>query len=252
MLFNSLAFFVFLAIVYSLYRLLPHRGQNRWLLLASYFFYGAWDWRFLGLILLSTVIDYGVGLASWELSAFTQTVVLPVGISFYTFQTLSYTIDIYRGRLEPTRNFLDFALFVAFFPQLVAGPIERAVNLLPQIQRVRTVSWEMVNSGSWLILWGIFKKAVIADHCLPLTHAVFAPGADPTGMEVLFASYAFGLYAYCDFSGYSDIARGLSRLLRGYATISTSRSAATDADATSTCGSPWCSAACGTAPAGTT
>jgi len=258
MLFNSIAFFVFLAIVYAIYRALPHRGQNRWLLAASYFFYGAWDWRFLGLILLSTVIDYVVGIAlhqsadprrrkqlvtisvvanltllgifkyagfftdsladlvglfGWEMSPFTRTVVLPVGISFYTFQTLSYTIDIYRGRLEPTRNFFDFALFVAFFPQLVAGPIERAVNLLPQIQAPRTVTWEKVNSGSWLILWGIFKKAVIADHCLPLTHAVFAPNADPTGMEVLFAGYAFGLYAYGDFSGYSDIARGLARLL---------------------------------------
>ena len=258
MLFNSLAFFVFLAIVYAVYRALPHKGQNRWLLLASYFFYGAWDWRFLGLILLSTLIDYVVGLAihssqdprrrkqlvtlsivanlsllgvfkyagffteslaellalfGWELGTFTRTVVLPVGISFYTFQTLSYTIDIYRGRLAPTRNFFDFALFVAFFPQLVAGPIERAVNLLPQIQRPRAVSWEMVNSGSWLILWGLFKKTVIADHCLPVTRAVFAPDADPTGMEVLFASYAFGLYAYGDFSGYSDIARGVSRLL---------------------------------------
>ncbi|MDJ0852489.1 MAG: MBOAT family O-acyltransferase [Myxococcota bacterium] len=258
MLFNSIAFFVFLAIVYAAYRALPRRGQNRWLLAASYFFYGAWDWRFLGLILLSTVIDYGIGLGlqksrdprrrkllvtisvvanltllgvfkyagfftesladlvglfGFELSPFTRTVVLPVGISFYTFQTLSYTIDVYRGRLEPTRDFLDFALFVAFFPQLVAGPIERAVNLLPQIQRERTVTWEKVNSGSWLIFWGIFKKAVIADHCLPLTHAVFAPGATPTGPEVLLASYAFGLYAYCDFSGYSDIARGTARLL---------------------------------------
>jgi D-alanyl-lipoteichoic acid acyltransferase DltB (MBOAT superfamily) len=258
MLFNSLAFFVFLALVYAVYRLLPHRAQNRWLLATSYFFYGAWDWRFLGLILLSTVLDYVVALAiaesrdprrrkalvttsvvlnlallgvfkytgffaeslvelaalfGFELSPFTTRVVLPVGISFYTFQTLSYTIDVYRRRLEPTRDFFDFALFVAFFPQLVAGPIERAINLLPQIQAPRSVSWEKTRSGAWLILWGLFKKAVVADHCLPLTHAVFAEGADPTGLEVLFASYAFGLYAYGDFSGYSDIARGLSRLL---------------------------------------
>jgi alginate O-acetyltransferase complex protein AlgI len=258
MLFNSLAFFVFLALVYAVYRLLPHRAQNRWLLAASYFFYGAWDWRFLGLILLSTGIDYGVGIAlgksraprrrkalvassvvanlmllgtfkyagfftqsladllglfGFQLSAFTRTVVLPVGISFYTFQTLSYTIDVYRGRLAPTRNFFDFALFVAFFPQLVAGPIERAVNLLPQIEKPRQISWERTNSGSWLVLWGLFKKCVIADHCLPMVHAVFAPGASPTGPEVLMASYAFGLYAYGDFSGYSDIARGTARLL---------------------------------------
>jgi D-alanyl-lipoteichoic acid acyltransferase DltB (MBOAT superfamily) len=258
MLFNSLAFFVFLALVYAVYRLLPHRAQNRWLLATSYFFYGAWDWRFLGLILLSTALDYVVALAiaaredprarklllgvsvvanlsllgvfkyagffseslaqlaalfGFELSPFTRTVVLPVGISFYTFQTISYTVDVYRRRLEPTRDFLDFALFVAFFPQLVAGPIERAVNLLPQVQAPRTLTWEKTRSGAWLILWGLFKKAVVADHCLPLTHAVFADGAEPTGMEVLFASYAFGLYAYGDFSGYSDIARGLSRLL---------------------------------------
>jgi alginate O-acetyltransferase complex protein AlgI len=258
MLFNSLAFFVFLALVYAVYRALPRRGQNRWLLAASYFFYGAWDWRFLGLILASTVIDYAVGLAlqassdarrrkllvttsvvanltllgffkyagffteslaellalfGFELSSFTATVVLPVGISFYTFQTLSYTIDIYRGRLAPTRNFLDFALFVAFFPQLVAGPIERAVNLLPQIEKPRSITWEKTNSGAWLILWGLFKKTVIADHCLPMVHAVFAEGVPATGPEVLFASYAFGLYAYADFSGYSDIARGTARLL---------------------------------------
>ncbi len=258
MLFNSLAFFVFLAVVWSVYLLLPRGAQNRWLLAASYFFYGAWDWRFLGLILLSTVLDYLIGLAlhasadarrrkhlvtlsvvgnltllgifkyagfftgslaellnlfGLELSPFTRTVVLPVGISFYTFQTLSYTIDIYRSRLEPTRNFLDFALFVAFFPQLVAGPIERAVNLLPQIQKRREVSWEKVNSGAWLMLWGLFKKVVIADHCLPVVNAVFDSGATPTGPEVLMASYAFGLYAYCDFSGYSDLARGTARLL---------------------------------------
>jgi D-alanyl-lipoteichoic acid acyltransferase DltB (MBOAT superfamily) len=258
MLFNSLAFFVFLAVVWSVYRLLPHRAQNRWLLAASYFFYGAWDWRFLGLILASTVLDYVIGLAlarsqdprrrhhlvtisvvgnlgllgvfkyagfftgslaellglfGLELSPFTATVVLPVGISFYTFQTLSYTIDVYRGRLAPTRNFFDFALFVAFFPQLVAGPIERAVNLLPQIRRPRQVTWEKLGSGSWLILWGVFKKVVVADNLWPLVYDVFTPGAQPTGPEVLFASYAFGLFAYCDFSGYSDIARGTARLL---------------------------------------
>jgi len=109
-----------------------------------------------------------LALFGFELSAFTRTVVLPVGISFYTFQTLSYTIDIYRGKLAPTRDFFDFALFVAFFPQLVAGPIERAVNLLPQIQKPRQISWERINSGSWLVLWGLFKKAVVADHCLPM------------------------------------------------------------------------------------
>jgi D-alanyl-lipoteichoic acid acyltransferase DltB (MBOAT superfamily) len=258
MLFNSLAFIVFLVVAYTLCRLLPHKAQNKWLLACSYFFYGAWDWRFLGLILLSTVIDYWIGLAigasrdarrrkqlvtlsvvanlsllgvfkytgffldsltdllsvfGLALSPFTLKVVLPVGISFYTFQTLSYTIDVYRDRMQPTRNFLDLALFVAFFPQLVAGPIERAVTLLPQIQQPREMSAARFATGSWLILWGLFKKAVIADHCLPLVEVVFSPDASPTGPEVLMASYAFGFYAYCDFSGYSDIARGTARIL---------------------------------------
>jgi D-alanyl-lipoteichoic acid acyltransferase DltB (MBOAT superfamily) len=258
MLFNSFAFFVFLAVVWLVYRILPHRAQNRWLLAASYFFYGAWDWRFLGLIAASTLVDYVVALAleasadprrrkalvttslvanlgllgafkyagffadslaallglfGIEPSPFTVRVLLPVGISFYTFQTLSYTIDVYRRRLRPTRDLLDFALYVAFFPQLVAGPIERAVNLLPQIQHPRTVSMEKLSRGSWLILWGLFKKVVIADNLWPLVDAVYAPSASPTGPEVLLASYAFGILAYCDFSGYSDIARGTARLL---------------------------------------
>ena len=258
MLFNSLAFFAFLAVVYPVYRWLSWRGQNRWLLAASYFFYGAWDWRFLGLIFVSTLLDYVVALAlaasrdprrrrqlvsvsivgnlgllgvfkyadffadslvelagvfGLTLSPLTLHVILPVGISFYTFQTLSYTIDVYRGRLEPCRDFFDFALFVAFFPQLVAGPIERATNLLPQIQRARRPDAEAIGSGAWLVLWGTFKKVAIADNVLPIVHAVFAPGAQPTGPEVLMASYAFGLFAYCDFSGYSDIARGSARLL---------------------------------------
>ncbi len=258
MLFNSLAFIVFLVVAYALCRVLPHKFQNLWLLACSYFFYGAWDWRFLGLILLSTLIDYYIGLGigasanprrrkrlvtlsvvanlallgvfkytgffldsltdltrlfGIELNPFTLEVVLPVGFSFYTFQTLSYTIDVYRGRMEPTRNFFDLALFVAFFPQLVAGPIERAVNLIPQIQKPRAMDSVAMGSGSWLILWGLFKKAVIADHCLPLVEAVFASEATPTGAEVLMASYAFGFYAYCDFSGYSDIARGTARVL---------------------------------------
>ena len=258
MLFNSLAFFAFLAVVYPVYRWLSWRGQNRWLLAASYFFYGAWDWRFLGLIFVSTLLDYVVALSlaasrdprrrrqlvsvsivgnlgllgvfkyadffadslvelagvfGLTLSPLTLHVILPVGISFYTFQTLSYTIDVYRGRLEPCRDFFDFALFVAFFPQLVAGPIERATNLLPQIQRARRPDAEAIGSGAWLVLWGTFKKVAIADNVLPIVHAVFAPGAQPTGPEVLMASYAFGLFAYCDFSGYSDIARGSARLL---------------------------------------
>ena len=148
-----------------------------------------------------------------ELSSITLDVVLPVGISFYTFQTLSYTIDVYRGRLEPVDNPLEFALFVAFFPQLVAGPIERARRLLPQIGTARRVGWAQLNSGTWLVVSGFFKKLVIADNLAVIVDAVYRPGADPTSGEIVVASYAFAWQIYCDFSGYSDIARGIARLL---------------------------------------
>ena len=227
MLFNSLAFFVFLALVYAVYRLLPHRAQNRWLLAASYFFYGAWDWRFLGLILLSTVIDYVVGIAlgaeprspppqrlvslsivanlgllgffkyagfftqsladllalfGFELSAFTRTVVLPVGISFYTFQTLSYTIDIYRGRARPRPATSSTSRSSSpSSPSSSPGPSSAPSTSCPRSQKPRQITWERINSGSWLVLWGLFKKVVIADHCLPIVDAVFALGASPPG-----------------------------------------------------------------------
>jgi alginate O-acetyltransferase complex protein AlgI len=258
MLFNSFSFLFFFAIVFTAYLFLPRRAQNLWLLAASYFFYGAWDWRFLGLIVASTLIDYTAGLAlaasenprrrramvtlsivanltilgyfkyagffaeglrellglfGVRLSAFTLDVVLPVGISFYTFQTMSYAIDVYRRNLAPTRDLLDFALFVAFFPQLVAGPIERATNMLPQIASERRVTAEKISGGAWLVLWGLFKKVVIADNLWPLVDSVYSGQAHPTGAEVLVASYAFGVLAYCDFSGYSDIARGTARML---------------------------------------
>jgi D-alanyl-lipoteichoic acid acyltransferase DltB (MBOAT superfamily) len=258
LLFNSLEFAVFLVFVFGLYLCLPHRGQNRMLLVASYAFYGAWDWRFLGLIALSTLIDYaaalriaasddarrrklwvGVSVVSnlGVLGAFKYagffaqsaaelcraleldvappmlSIVLPVGISFYTFQTLSYTIDVYRGVLQPTRNLLDFALFVSFFPQLVAGPIERATRLLPQIAEPRRTTSQQLGSGAWLILWGTFKKVVVADNLGAVVNAVYAPGAQPTGLEVLFATYAFAFQIYGDFSGYTDVARGVARLL---------------------------------------
>jgi D-alanyl-lipoteichoic acid acyltransferase DltB (MBOAT superfamily) len=204
MIFNSLVFWVFFAAVYGLYRALPHRGQNVLLLVSSYFFYGWWDWRFLSLIFISTVVDYWAGLAMeragenerrrrialWvsvatnlgilaffkyfnffadSLAGLLQVVgvdtpvrhlniILPVGISFYTFQTMSYTLDIYRRQLKPTRNFLDFAAFVSFFPQLVAGPIERAAKLLPQIEQPRTIRRGDMESGAWLVVWGLFKK----------------------------------------------------------------------------------------------
>lgn len=256
MIFNSLVFWVFFAAVYGLYRALPHRGQNVLLLVSSYFFYGWWDWRFLSLIFISTVVDYWAGLAMeragenerrrrialWvsvatnlgilaffkyfnffadSLAGLLQVVgvdtpvrhlniILPVGISFYTFQTMSYTLDIYRRQLKPTRNFLDFAAFVSFFPQLVAGPIERAAKLLPQIEQPRTIRRGDMESGAWLVVWGLFKKCVVADNLAVLVDGVF--GAETaTGAAALLALYAFAFQIYCDFSGYSDIARGLSR-----------------------------------------
>lgn len=256
MVFNSLVFLVFFLVVYGLYRVLPHRGQNMLLLVASYFFYGWWDWRFLSLIFISTVVDYWAGLAIedaadnprrrkvalWislvsnlgilgffkyfnffadNLAALFQSlgmamaprhlnIILPVGISFYTFQTMSYTLDIYRRQMRPTRSFLDFATFVAFFPQLVAGPIERASHLLPQIQNPRVVTRAGMVSGTWLIVWGLFKKCVIADNLAILADGAFGD-ATSTGAVALLGLYAFAFQIFCDFSGYSDIARGLAR-----------------------------------------
>ena len=137
-------------------------------------------------------------------------IVLPVGISFYTFQTMSYTLDIYRGQMQPARSFLSFAAFVSFFPQLVAGPIERASHLLPQIERVRTVTWAGIESGTWLIIWGLFKKCVIADNLAVVVEQAFGAQNTP-GAFAMVALYAFAFQIYCDFSGYSDMARGLAR-----------------------------------------
>ncbi|MDQ3171304.1 MAG: MBOAT family protein, partial [Acidobacteriota bacterium] len=209
MVFSSWQFLAFAAIVYPLYYALPHRWQNRMLLVASYVFYGAWDYRFLALLLISTVVDHvaahriadspdqrtrkgwltlslvanlgmlaffkyfnffiesattGLTALGVETTPLRLHIVLPVGISFYTFQTLSYTIDVYRRKLEPAPSVLDFALFVAYFPQLVAGPIERATHLLPQILKPRRFNMAMLHEGVWLISWGLFKKAVIANN----------------------------------------------------------------------------------------
>ena len=255
--FISLEFWGFFAAVLGLYVVLPHKGQNRMLLVASYVFYGAWDWRFLGLILASTIVDYLVGLKmsaaaddhrrrrllsislafnlgmlgifkyfgffadsfatlaagfGWDPGALTLNIVLPVGISFYTFQTLSYTIDIHRRRLEPTRDFFDFALFVAFFPQLVAGPIERATNLLPNITNPRTLSWNAARAGTVLCLIGLIKKVVIADGVAPSVNAIYG-APDPGSLDILLATWLFALQIYGDFSGYTDIARGVAMIL---------------------------------------
>jgi len=256
--FASLQFAVFLCIVYALYRVLNHRWQNRMLLVASYVFYGAWDWRFLSLMLISTVVDYFVGLRlrdtedgrmrrllllmslvanlgmlgvfkyfnffagsfaelmGWfgvNVSWTTLSIVLPVGISFYTFQTLSYTIDVYRRRLDPTDRFLDFALFVSFFPQLVAGPIERASHLLPQVLAKRTITWDQTTRGLYLIAFGLFKKVVVADGVAGSVDAIYNASGVVTWADVILATYLFAFQIYGDFSGYSDIARGTAKLL---------------------------------------
>lgn len=254
--FNSLEYIVFLGVVLVGYISLRHTLQNRLLLLASYAFYSAWDWRFLGLILISTTVDYLVARALgraehplnrkyllWisfavnlsflgffkyfnfflenflalfaslgvELHGPTWQILLPVGISFYTFQTLSYVIDVYRKDVEPARNYLDYALYVSFFPQLVAGPIERGRNLMPQILQPRTVTRENVNEGLFLIYWGLFKKVFIADNLG--AYLLLMDKTDPDGGLILVGMYLYMFQLYCDFSAYSDIARGTAKLL---------------------------------------
>jgi len=260
MLFNSAEFLRFFAAFLLLYWLVRSnlRGRNLLILLASYVFYGSWNYKLLALIWVSTLLDYLVGLAlgktssrparrwlllaslagnlsilgffkyynffaeslqalgerlGWSFHPAYLDVLLPVGISFYTFQTLSYTIDIYRGTLRPTRNLLDFAAYVAFFPQLVAGPIERASQLLPQFSTPRRITKGMVEEGLWLCIWGMFKKVVIADNLAPLVDLVFDPSLSVGGTEIVCGTVAFALQIYCDFSGYSDLARGMARFL---------------------------------------
>lgn len=154
-----------------------------------------------------------ITLLGFEAHPWTLSIILPVGISFYTFQTMSYSIDIYRGRMEPTRDFLNFALFVAYFPQLVAGPIERARNLLPRLEAPRTLDLQQIKDGLFLIGWGLFKKVIVADHFAVIVNRTLAPGTDPTGVDVMIALYAFVFQLYGDFSGYSDMARGLSKMM---------------------------------------
>ena len=258
MLFNSLHFLWFFAVVYALYRVLRHRPQNWLLLIASYYFYAAWDWRFLGLLIASTIVDYTCaraierqddpvwrrrllwlsitfnltllgffkyfnffadnlhvvfGAIGWNVDFFTLRVLLPIGISFYTFVTMSYVIDVYRREIPATRDFVEFAIFVAYFPHLVAGPILRATMLLPQIAAPRRITGQQLRDGAWLIAWGYFLKVFVADNVAPLSNAVFDPEASPTGLNVLLGVYAFAFQIYGDFAGYSNIARGTSKLM---------------------------------------
>ncbi|MDF1700408.1 MAG: MBOAT family protein [Planctomycetota bacterium] len=257
MTFASLPFLVFLLALLPVHALLRRRVglRNLFLLAASYLFYAAWDPRFLGLIVLSTVVDYlaarrmerpeahrrawlllsvcvNLGLLAsfkyfdffaagfsalaasvgWHVDAPTLGLVLPVGISFYTFQTLGYTIDVYRREFPAERNLLHFALFVAWFPQLVAGPIERARNLLPQLRAVPPLSGAQLQRGFYLIAAGLFKKVVLADNAAYVVDRVFGAAA-PAGLDVWVAAYAFAIQIYCDFSGYTDMARGVSKCL---------------------------------------
>lgn len=267
--FDSLHFLVFFLVALLVNYLLRKRipARNAFNLVASYYFYGCWDWRFLSLIVISTVIDYCCGLAlnvtpadigrlgppdrrrraiilislfanlgllgvfkyfdffmesaaalmaaiGLDANPTLLRIILPVGISFYTFQTLSYTIDVYRGEIRTERNLLTFALYVAFFPQLVAGPIERAKHLLPQLSVARVVTRADLGSGMYLVFWGLFKKIVIADNVATFANNSFS-GDPGSGLYALLGIYAFAIQIYCDFSAYSDIARGTARCM-GY------------------------------------
>ena len=260
MLFNSIDFAIFLPVVFFLYWFVVNKNlkfQNALIVFASYVFYGWWDWRFLSLIIFSTVVDYVVGqklrteqqpikrkvllwlsiivnlgflgffkyynffldnfldaftLLGAQIKANSLNIILPVGISFYTFQTLSYTIDVYKKKLEPSQDFMAFSAFVCFFPQLVAGPIERATNLLPQFYKRRTFEYDKAVDGMRQILWGLFKKVVIADNCAVFANHAFNNSADLNGSTLVLGAIFFTFQIYGDFSGYSDIAIGTSRL----------------------------------------
>jgi len=260
-LFNSIVFAVFFPVVFALYWAIPSdrsKVKASFLVLASYFFYGWWDARFLILILFSTLVDYYVALgiqhsedvkrkkallyasltinlgllagfkylgfiteiandligltnASSQLPIFD--VLLPVGISFYTFQTLSYTIDVYRGSRHATRNLIEFAGYVSFFPQLVAGPIERSKVFLPQFSKKKVFIYSQAVEGVELVIWGLFKKMVVADNCAKIVNRFYDSAEYQSGSTMALVTILFAFQIYGDFSGYTDIARGLAKLL---------------------------------------
>lgn len=260
MLFNSIDFAIFLPIVFFLYWFVTGKNlrlQNILLVVASYVFYGWWDWRFLILIFFTSTMDFTISrqlantdslrarklllsgsiiidlgilgffkyfnffadnfIAAFrffgnEIQAHSLQIILPVGISFYTFQSLSYTIDVYRRKLEPTSNLIDFLAFVSFFPQLVAGPIERATNLLPQFYRRREFEYTKAVDGMRQMLWGLFKKIVIADNCARFANQIFSNSSSLSGSTLVLGVLFFTFQIYGDFSGYSDIAVGTARL----------------------------------------
>lgn len=258
MLFNSLEFAIFLPIAFLLYWFVFNRKvrwQNLFVVVASYIFYGWWDWRFLFLIAFTSFCSWGSGLLihkyretptaklchvlnivlnlailgvfkyyNFFVSSFSKLfslghadglllhIILPVGISFYTFQALSYSIDVYRQKLEPTRDIIQFFAFVSFFPQLVAGPIERATNLLPQFEKPRTFDYSQAVDGMRQILWGLFKKIAVADTCAVYVDQVFGNFQTQNGTTLIIAAILFAIQIYGDFSGYSDIAIGTAKL----------------------------------------
>lgn len=260
MLFNSISFAIFLPIVFILYWFVfrkNFRYQNILILVASFYFYACWDWRFLFLLMFSIGLDYfsalqieksktekaakfwlilsiGINLGflgffkyynfftesfaellngfGFKVHVWLLKVVLPVGISFYTFHGLSYIIDVYKKRIKAERHFVDYALFVSYFPLLVAGPIERATHLLPQVKKPRTFNYEQAADGMRQMLWGFFKKMVIADNCAPIVNEIFMNYQTESASNLALGAVLFAFQIYGDFSGYSDIALGVSRL----------------------------------------
>ncbi len=260
MFFNSFHFALFLPLVFILYWWLGSKSksyQNYILIAASYYFYSCWDWRFLFLLVFSTLLDYfsaiqieksedrlqrkmwlwlcvSINLGflgifkyyNFFASSFTELLtdigfktnpllldlILPVGISFYTFHGLSYIIDIYYKRIQSECNFVDYSLFVSYFPLLVAGPIERATHLLPQVKVKRTFSFEKAKEGVYQIVWGLVKKVVIADSCAVYANEIFNNYPSMNSYSLLLGAVYFAFQIYGDFSGYSDIALGTSKL----------------------------------------
>lgn len=259
MLFNSIDFAIFLPICFVIYWFLLNNNikyQNLFIAVSSYIFYAWWDWRFLSLIFVSTIVDFyvakkihvsrekkrkkllilslfiNIGLLcffkyynffldnfvsafsffGFSFNAKSLSIILPVGISFYTFQTISYSIDIYKKKIKPTDDFISFVAFVSFFPQLVAGPIERAANLLPQFHKKRIFSYEIASDGMRQILWGLFKKIVIADNCAVFVNEIFANYSEYSSSTLFLGAVFFAFQIYGDFSGYSDMAIGIAKL----------------------------------------
>jgi len=261
MLFNSFEFLVFCPLVFLLYwfAFRSVKWQNLLIVVASYVFYGWWDWRFLGLIAFTSLLSYGSGLLiehftgqrraqravsaanivsnlvilfifkyynffgqslnallhstfGYELDWASLNIILPVGISFYTFQALSYTIDVYQGRVRATHDMVELFAYISFFPQLVAGPIERATNLLPQFQRERRFDYGQAVDGMRQMLWGFVKKLVVADNCALLIDEKWGHYQELPGLSLFLLGVLFTFQIYCDFSGYSDIAIGCARL----------------------------------------